>query len=106
LLPNHLRPWDALLKGSWPADAGPIPDQDAVNMARRLLEAFDERSRRPDLAIIMYCRPGSEVREGAFLRRERLAAPQAIDDPEFEAERWRYTVREKFGDNAFVQLTR
>jgi len=49
---------------------------------------------------------GSEVREGAFLRRERLAAPQAIDDSEFEAERWRYTVREKFGDNAFVQLTR
>jgi 5-methylcytosine-specific restriction endonuclease McrBC GTP-binding regulatory subunit McrB len=47
---------------------------------------------------------GSEVREGAFLRRERLAAPQAIDDSEFEAERWRYTVREKFGDDAFVQL--
>jgi 5-methylcytosine-specific restriction enzyme B len=47
-----------------------------------------------------------EGSEGAFLRRERLAAPQAIDDSEFEGERWRYTVREKFGDNAFIQLTR
>jgi hypothetical protein len=33
-----------------------MPDQDAVNMARRLLGAFHERSGRPDLAIIMYCR--------------------------------------------------
>jgi len=42
---------------NWPADAGPIPDQSAVNKAQKLLGAFDERSRRPDLAIIMYCRP-------------------------------------------------
>ena len=33
-----------------------MPDQDAVSMARSLLGAFHERSRRPDLAIIMYCR--------------------------------------------------
>jgi hypothetical protein len=58
LLPSHLQPWDRLLKGNWPADAGPIPDQNAVNMACRLLGAFDAPSRRPDLAIIMYCRAG------------------------------------------------
>jgi hypothetical protein len=56
LLPSQLQPWDGLLKGNWPADAGPIPDQNAVNIACGLLGAFDERSRRPDLAIIMYCR--------------------------------------------------
>jgi Protein of unknown function DUF262 len=33
-----------------------MPDQDTVNMARALLGTFHERSRRPDLAIIMYCR--------------------------------------------------
>jgi hypothetical protein len=56
LLPRHLQPWAGLLRESWPANAGPMPDQDAVNMARRLLGAFHERSKRPDLAIIMYCR--------------------------------------------------
>ncbi len=44
--------------------------------------------------------------EGAFLRREKLAAPNPNEDSEFEAERWRYAVREKFGDNAFLQLAR
>lgn len=45
--------------------------------------------------------------EGAFLRRERLAVPNANEDTEFEAEPgWRYTVREKFSDNAFLQLAR
>ena len=58
MLPGHLQPWEGLLKGNWPADAGPIPDQNAVDKAHKLLGAFDERSRRPDLAIIMYCRPG------------------------------------------------
>jgi hypothetical protein len=57
LLPGHLQPWAGLLKNNWPADAGPVPDQSAVNKAQKLLGAFDERSRRPDLAIIMYCRP-------------------------------------------------
>jgi hypothetical protein len=33
-----------------------MPDQDAVSMTRRLLGGFHERSRRPDLAIVMYCR--------------------------------------------------
>jgi hypothetical protein len=41
---DHLQPWDGLLHGDWPADAGPLPDQNAVDMARRLLGAFDERS--------------------------------------------------------------
>src|SRR5262249_29700067 len=57
LLPDQLRPWAELLENNWPAEAGPIPDQNAVNMARRLLGTFDERSRRPDLGIVMYCRP-------------------------------------------------
>jgi hypothetical protein len=56
LLPDHLQPWNGLLKGNWPADAGPIPDQNAVIMVRKVLGA-SERSGRPDLAIIMYCRP-------------------------------------------------
>jgi hypothetical protein len=56
LLPSHLQPWASLLRDTWPANAGPMPDHDAVNTACRLLGAFHERSRRPHLAIIMYCR--------------------------------------------------
>jgi hypothetical protein len=58
LLPNYLQPWAGLqwLNNDWPANAGPMPDPNAVNMAHQLLGAFDEPSRRPDLAIIMYCR--------------------------------------------------
>ncbi len=48
----------------------------------------------------------AESGEGAFLRREKLAAPNPNEDSEFETERWRYAVREKFGDNAFLQLAR
>jgi hypothetical protein len=58
LLPDHLQPWNGLLKGNWPADAGPMPDQNAVDMVRKFLGGFNEESRRPDLAIIMYCRAG------------------------------------------------
>ena len=47
-----------------------------------------------------------EVGEGAFLRREKLAAPNANEDSQFETERWRYAVREQFDDNAFLQLAR
>ena len=47
-----------------------------------------------------------EGEEGAFLRREKLAAPSGDEDSEVEAERWRYIVREKFGDDAFLQLAR
>jgi 5-methylcytosine-specific restriction protein B len=47
-----------------------------------------------------------EGSEGAFLRREKLAPPNADEDSEFETERWRYTVLEKFSDNAFRQLAR
>jgi len=54
LLPGHLQPWDGLLKGNWPADAGPIPDQNAVDMARRWVEPGEVSG----LAITMYCRPG------------------------------------------------
>ena len=57
MLPDHLQPWAALLKNNWPADAGPMPDENAANMARRLLGAFKERPTRPYLAILMYCRP-------------------------------------------------
>jgi 5-methylcytosine-specific restriction endonuclease McrBC GTP-binding regulatory subunit McrB len=49
---------------------------------------------------------GNDVRDGAFLRREKLAAPNANEDAEFEAERWRYTVREEFDNHAFIQLAR
>ena len=42
--------------------------------------------------------------EGAFLRREKLAAPYQNDNFEYEPERWRYTVRVKFGNDAFLQL--
>ena len=45
-----------------------------------------------------------ESGEGSFLRREKLAGLAPNEDSEFEPERWRYTVREKFADNAFVQL--
>ena len=55
MLPTYLHPW-GYFQGTWPANAGPMPDQDAVNMARQLLGAFGERSKCPDLAIIMYCR--------------------------------------------------
>lgn len=44
--------------------------------------------------------------EGAFLRREKLALPSGNEDFELETDRWQYTVREKFGDNAFLQLAR
>jgi 5-methylcytosine-specific restriction endonuclease McrBC GTP-binding regulatory subunit McrB len=44
-----------------------------------------------------------EREEGAFLRRERLVVSNANDDSEDDP-RYRYTVREKFADNAFLQL--
>jgi hypothetical protein len=47
---------------------------------------------------------GNEVREGVFLRREKLPS-NANEDSEFETV-WRYTVRKEFGDDAFVQLAR
>jgi hypothetical protein len=53
LLPKHLQPWAARLKNNWPAAAGPMPDQNAVNMALRLGVRPGEVS---GLAIVMYCR--------------------------------------------------
>ncbi len=43
--------------------------------------------------------------EGAFLRREKLDAPKGGEDSDFEDERWRYSVRKDFAENAFVQLS-
>ena len=56
MLPDHLQRWNGLLKGNWPADAGPIPDQNAVILAHKVLGTA-ELSSCPDLAIIMYSRP-------------------------------------------------
>ena len=77
MLPDHLKLWDGLLEGNWPADAGPIPDQNAVVMARRLLGVFEERSRRPDLAIIMYCRPEGASNAQVHMATGRQMAAKA-----------------------------
>lgn len=55
MLPAHLRLWDELLKGNWPADAGPIPEQKAVNTAQQLLGTLKKVAWH--LATVMYCRP-------------------------------------------------
>ena len=53
MLPNHLQPWTALLGDNWPMEAGPMPDQNAVNMALRWVKPGEVSG----LAIAMYCRP-------------------------------------------------
>src|SRR5260370_18872040 len=60
LLPKHLQPWAARLKDNWPAAAGPMPDQNAVNLALRLGVKPREVS---GLAIVMYCRPYGATNE-------------------------------------------
>ena len=54
MLPDHLQPWAELLKNAWPAEAGRLPDQNAIDMALKLGVKAGEVS---GLAIVMYCRP-------------------------------------------------
>jgi hypothetical protein len=53
-LPAQLRPWAGLLGGTWPPKAGPIPDQQEVDMALRWVKPGEVSG----LAIAMYCRLG------------------------------------------------
>ena len=52
-LPRHLQPWAHLLGSTWPANAGPVPDENAVDMALRWVKPGEVSG----LAIAMYCRP-------------------------------------------------
>lgn len=52
-LPRHLQPWTELLGGAWPAEAGPTPDESAVDMALQWVKPGEVSG----LAIAMYCRP-------------------------------------------------
>jgi 5-methylcytosine-specific restriction enzyme B len=47
-----------------------------------------------------------EAEEGAFLKRNKLVAPKGGEEPDEDISRWRYTVRETFAVDAFVQLTK
>jgi 5-methylcytosine-specific restriction protein B len=47
-----------------------------------------------------------EGEEGKFLQRKRLVAPKGTEDSDLEVERWRYSVRAKFADNAFEHLAK
>jgi AAA domain (dynein-related subfamily) len=46
-----------------------------------------------------------EGEEGSFLRRKKLTPPIGSEDSEFN-DRWRYSVRDNFADNAFEQLAK
>jgi 5-methylcytosine-specific restriction enzyme B len=47
-----------------------------------------------------------ESEEGTFLKRKKLVAPQGGDDSNENIERWRYTVKDTFADDAFLQLAK
>jgi 5-methylcytosine-specific restriction enzyme B len=47
-----------------------------------------------------------EGEEGAFLRRSKLVAPKGTEESDLDIERWRYSVRDTFADDAFVQLAK
>jgi 5-methylcytosine-specific restriction enzyme B len=47
-----------------------------------------------------------EGEDGAFLKRKKLIAPKGSEDSDEDIERWRYTVREAFADDAYVQLAK
>jgi len=48
-----LQLWKELLGGVWPAEAGAIPDESAVDMALQWVKPGEVSG----LAIAMYCRP-------------------------------------------------
>jgi hypothetical protein len=65
LLPDHLKPWAEILHDSWPDEAGPLPDENAVARAQQLGAGL---GRKYGLAWVMFSRP-----EGAS-RKEIIAA--------------------------------
>jgi hypothetical protein len=53
MLPRHLQPWAKLIGDTWPAPAGTMPDERAVEMALEWVRPGEVSG----LAIAMYCRP-------------------------------------------------
>ena len=51
-LPKHLQPWARLLGDTWPADAGSIPVEHAVDMALRMGEA--RRGFWPSITVVIF----------------------------------------------------
>jgi hypothetical protein len=60
MLPDYLEPWTQRLNGTWPEQAGPLPDKQSFERAIKLGAGVGHVS---GLAWVMYCRPDGATRK-------------------------------------------